>query len=104
VYNNALYVGGEFLNAGEKESQFIARWNKPTSCCEGTTGNVNMSGVIDLTDLSLIISYLTVTPRPVLPCPAEANVNGASVIDLTDLSLLISYLTVTPRPVLPNCP
>ncbi len=73
-------------------------------CCVGTTGNVNMAGIIDITDLSLLISYLTVNPAPVLPCPAEANVNGASIVDLTDLSLLISFLTITPAPVLPNCP
>ncbi len=75
-----------------------------SGCCVGTTGNVNMAGIIDLTDLSLLISYLTVSPAPVLPCPEEANVNGASIVDLTDLSLLISFLTVTPAPVLPNCP
>ncbi len=75
-------------------------------CCAGTTGNVNGSAfeTPDLSDLSLLISYLTQTPRPTLPCLEEANVNGSSVIDLTDLSMLIAYLTTTPRPVLPSCP
>ena len=65
-----------------------------------------MAETPDLSDLSLMISYLTVTPKPALPCAAEANVNGsvAVVPDLSDLSLLISYLTVTPKPALPNCP
>jgi hypothetical protein len=60
----------------------------------------------DLSDLSLLIAYLTTTPRPVLPCVDEANVNGsvATNPDLSDLSLLIAYLTVLPRPTLPNCP
>ncbi|MBK7141706.1 MAG: thrombospondin type 3 repeat-containing protein [bacterium] len=65
------------------------------SCCVGTTGNVN-DGVIetpDLSDLSLLISYLTIVPRPVLPCLPEANVNTTGSIDLSDLSLLIAYLT-----------
>jgi hypothetical protein len=79
-------------------------------CCLGTRGNVNKSlaETPDLSDLSLLISYLTVTPKPVLLCLPEANVNGSgtdlTVPDLSDLSLLIAYLTVTPKPVLPNCP
>lgn len=77
-----------------------------TSCCIGETGNVNksISETPDLSDLSLLISYLTVIPRPPLPCLEEANVNAAGAIDLSDLSLLISYLTVIPRPPLPLCP
>ncbi len=76
------------------------------SCCVGTTGNVNKSALEapDLSDLSLLISYLTVSPRPTLPCALEANVNNVGTTDLSDLSLLISYLTVSPRPTLPNCP
>jgi hypothetical protein len=54
--------------------------------------------------LSLLIAYLTQTPRPILPCDDEANVNALDSIDLSDLSLLIAYLTQTPRPTLPNCP
>ncbi len=72
-------------------------------CCVGTTGNVNASGGIDLSDLSLLIAYMTVTPKPALSCQKEANVNGLALIDLSDLSLLIAYLTVTPKPLLPNC-
>ena len=77
-------------------------------CCLGTTGNVNdgPAEAPDLSDLSLLIAYLTQTPKPTLPCPAEANVNGSVAVapDLSDLSLLIAYLTQTPKPVLPNCP
>lgn len=78
----------------------------PPSCCSGTTGNVNLSvsESPDLSDLSLLVGYLTLTPRPTLPCLEEANVTASGAIDLTDLSLLIAYLTVTPRPTLPNCP
>ncbi len=75
-------------------------------CCVGTVGNINKSAteIPDLSDLSLLISYLTMSPRPILPCLEEANVNGSGTIDLSDLSLLISYLTVSPRPTLPDCP
>ncbi len=76
-------------------------------CCIGYTGNVNKSTGEnpDLSDLSLLISYLIVTPKPTLPCLPEANINGAGTTpDLSDLSLLIAYLTVTPKPTLPSCP
>ncbi len=74
-------------------------------CCIGVNGNVNgsVAEVPDISDLSLLISYLTVSPLPMLPCPAEANVNGAGGTDISDLSLLIAYLTMMPRPDLPNC-
>lgn len=79
-----------------------------TSCCIGTTGNVNKSvaETPDLSDLSMLIAFLTVTPKPTLPCLPEANVNAsvAATPDLSDLSLLIAFLTVTPKPTLPNCP
>lgn len=76
-------------------------------CCIGYTGNVNKSTGEnpDLSDLSLMISYLTVTPKPTLSCLPEANINGSGAApDLSDLSLLIAYLTVTPKPALPSCP
>lgn len=77
-------------------------------CCNGTTGNVNMSGILDLADLSLLVGYLTVSPpgRPTLPCFDEANVNNSGIIDLADLSMLVAFLTVPApgKPVLPNCP
>lgn len=72
-------------------------------CCQGTTGDINMSGGIDLTDLAYLISYLTVIPPPALPCPGEADINANGSVDLTDLSLLISYLNTVPRPILPAC-
>lgn len=72
-------------------------------CCVGTTGNVNMAGGVDLSDLSLMIAYLTVTPRPSISCFAEANINALGSIDLTDLSYLIAFLTAGPI-TFPNCP
>lgn len=75
-------------------------------CCIGTTGNVNKSvgEGPDISDLSLLIAYLTVAPKPALPCVAEANINAVGTIDISDLSLLIAYLTIVPKPALPNCP
>ena len=72
------------------------------SCCQGVTGNVNMTGIVDLSDLSALVSYLT-GGGYVLPCASEANVNNAGIVDLSDLSALVSYLTGGGY-VLPNCP
>ncbi len=88
-------------------SPFVLAEPVPAGCCSGTTGNVNdgVSEIPDLSDLSLLIAYLTTTPKPTLLCGPEANVNGSGVNpDISDLSLLIAYLTVTPKPALPACP
>ena len=79
-----------------------SRISDPATCCIGTTGNVNESGIVDLTDLSMLVSYLTggITS---LPCAEEGNVNGLGIVDLTDLSMLVSYLTGGGA-VLPSCP
>jgi len=63
-----------------------------TCCCVGVRGNVNASGIVDLSDLSALVSYLT-GGGYMLPCSVEANVNGAGIVDLGDLSALVSYLT-----------
>ncbi|PWB68508.1 hypothetical protein C3F09_11520 [candidate division GN15 bacterium] len=70
-------------------------------CCTGTTGNVNMAGIVDLSDLSALVSYLT-GGGYALPCVPEANINNAGIVDLSDLSALVSYLTGGGY-VLPNC-
>lgn len=76
----------------------------PASCCVGVTGNVNTLGIVDVSDLSLLVAYLTTIPPPTLPCAAEANVNATGIIDVSDLSLLVAYLTMIPPPSLPSCP
>ncbi|PWB67961.1 hypothetical protein C3F09_12570 [candidate division GN15 bacterium] len=80
----------------------VVRTVQTPSCCAGTTGNVNMFGIVDLSDLSSLVSYLT-GGGYVLSCPEEANVNAVGIVDLADLSALVSYLTGGGY-VLPNCP
>lgn len=73
------------------------------SCCQGVTGNVNLAGEVDISDLSILIAYLTMAPRPPIICPMEANVDTLGAIDLSDLSRLISFLTVPGSELMP-CP
>ena len=61
-------------------------------CCVDVTGNVNLTGIVDLSDLSALVSYLTGGGYQ-LPCWNEANINGVGIVDLADLSALVSYLT-----------
>jgi hypothetical protein len=65
---------------------------RPPSCCQGRRGNVNMSGVIDLADLSALVSYLT-GGGFVLPCYEAADINGNGVVDLGDLSCVVDMFT-----------
>lgn len=86
-----------FVLAGGGELTEGARglWKRPMDqvfCCINTTGNVNLSGVVDLSDLTALVNYLT-GGGYVLPCPAAANVNGMGIVDLGDLSALVSFLT-----------
>jgi hypothetical protein len=80
----------KYIDKARKWSDWYVRGCK--SCCVGTTGNVNMSGGVDLADLSALVSFLT-GGGYVLTCTAEANVNKAGAVDLADLSALVSYLT-----------
>jgi len=64
-------------------------------------GNVYCdASIVDLSDLSALVSYLT-SGKPFLH-PCGANVNGVGIIDLSDLSFLVSYL-VSGSPVPGNC-
>jgi subtilisin family serine protease len=58
-------------------------------------GDINNDGyVADLSDLSLLIAYLTVTPQPVIfPSAWLADWNCSGLVDLSDLSLCITWLT-----------
>jgi hypothetical protein len=82
-------VRGDYVYMGEAVG--IRIWKGP-SCCVGERGNLNDMGVVDLADLSLMVSYLTgggSSPT----CMSEADVNQSGVVDLSDLSGLVSYLT-----------
>ena len=87
-------------NPGQEDSDNDGKGN--ACCCLGARGNVNYAGIVDLADLSALVSYLT-GGGYVLPCPDEANVNGAGIVDLGDLSALVSYLTGGGYS-LPSCP
>lgn len=60
------------------------------------TGDIDESGYSDISDLSLLISYLYMNgPTPDI---WSANVDGAGTVDIADLSTLISYLYMNGPP------
>ena len=93
---------GSYVEAAVDAVQITAYDCIPPSCCQGSRGNVNLTGSIDLSDLSALVSYLT-GGAFVPTCTEAANVNAAGGVDLSDLSSLVSYLTGGAF-LLPSCP
>jgi hypothetical protein len=77
-------------------------------CCVGLRGNVDFDpgNIVDIGDLTALISYLYIPPNPVPDCPQEANIDGDNegLIDIGDLTALISYLYIPPNPLPASCP
>jgi len=88
------------IHAGMKDTIFVQAVG--TCCLPPTVGDVNQSGIVDITDISVMIDnqFLTLTP---LVCLAEGDIDFSGITDITDLSILIDnqFLTLTP---LPPCP
>lgn len=65
-------------------------------------GDVSNDNQIDLSDLSLLIAYMTGTPKPqIFPSTALADINCSGIVDLSDLTWLITYAT-SPRGAFPG--
>lgn len=95
---DATTPGGSFTL--ESENGFLSL---DIGCCiPPTVGDVDQSGSVDITDISVLIDnqFLTLTP---LVCEAEGDIDFSGSVDITDLSILIDnqFLTLTP---LPPCP
>lgn len=89
------------IHGGMRDTIFVQA--PPGTCCiPPSVGDVNQSGIVDITDISVMIDnqFLTLSP---LVCLAEGDIDGSGITDITDLSILIDnqFLTLTP---LPPCP
>ena len=73
-----------------------------TSCCQGRRGNLNLAGIIDISDLCLLVTFLTGATSS-LVCYEEGNITATGIVDLADLTAFVSYLTGGGY-VLPYCP
>jgi hypothetical protein len=77
------------------------------SCCANITGNVDgdEAELIDIGDLTALISYMYIPPNPEPLCLPEANIDGDPelLVDIGDLTALISYLYIPPNPEPATC-
>ncbi len=71
------------------------------NCCRGTTGDVDQSGAIDISDLSMMVDFLF-NSLPLGPCAAANDVDKSGSIDIADLQMLIDFLFNSAP--LPSCP
>jgi hypothetical protein len=73
---------------------------KHCACCnhDGIRGDVNMSGTINVGDVTYLVAYLTQKPpgSPAPPCFEEGDVNGSGTINVGDVTYLVSYLKQKP--------
>lgn len=105
--SGGVYVAGTAENDGlVRLSDIVAVKYQQLFCCSGRTGNVDWDGrgLADLSDLTLLITYLFGSPTPTMPCREEAIFDGLTDITVTDLQLLAEYLFNQGPGVLPFCP
>ncbi len=96
-----VIIAGATAQTGESDfAMLLLKYSG--QCCAGQTGDLDLSGRIDLTDLSQLISRLVDGFQGII-CAGEANIDATGGVDLSDLSILISYLTVG-QPFPTDCP
>jgi hypothetical protein len=75
--------------------------NACESCCQGLAGNLDgdEGDLVDIGDLTALISYLYIPPNTEPLCVDAANIDGdvENLIDIGDLTGLISYLYIPPN-------
>lgn len=80
----------------------IDGWTAVPCCVPPSVGDIDQSGVVDVTDISLLIDNQFLTLAPLI-CEEEGDVDFSGLVDITDLSIIIDnqFITLTP---LPPCP
>ncbi len=81
----ALMVGGGFTAIDGHEAGAIAQWR---ACNPDLIGDVNGDGVIDVSDLLLLLAAWGQCPSR-MDCPADLNGDGE--VDVDDLLLLLNH-------------
>jgi len=96
--NNNGFNSGDFIYT---TSNVVTEDTGGPGCCVGMTGNVDgdPGEIVDIGDLTTLISFLFIPPNNPPACMEEANIDGDSggVIDIGDLTALISFLFIPPN-------
>jgi hypothetical protein len=61
------------------------------NCCKGTTGDIDQSGVVDISDLTMMVDFLFAGGQ-LGSCNAANDVDKSGVVDISDLQMLIDFL------------
>ncbi len=59
-------------------------------CCE-VPGDVDHSGVFDISDITYYVDWMF-GGGPPPPCKEEADADGSGVLDISDLTYLVAYM------------
>jgi hypothetical protein len=88
-------------NTNQADDDYDGIGNACESCCQGLAGNLDgdESGLVDIGDLTALITYLYIPPNTEPVCVDAANIDGDAerLIDIGDLTGLISYLYIPPN-------
>jgi len=86
-------------NPGQEDANLDGVGN---ACCCADRGDADLSGAINVTDLTFLVAYLF--QSGVAPgCPAQGDVDASTQTNVTDLTYLVAYLFQSGPPP-PACP
>jgi len=92
-------LGNDHLSHGYLQD-FLIEWEN--CCIPPTVGDVNQSGNVDITDISVMIDHQFLSLAP-LVCTEEGDIDFSREIDITDLQIMVDYQYLTLDP-FPPCP
>jgi len=71
-------------------------------CLAPTVGDVDQSGVVDITDIQMMVDNQFISLTPLL-CKEEGDLDFSHIVDISDLQILIDNQFLTLSPLMP-CP
>lgn len=91
IYNNALTAGGEFM-ADDNTVAYVGRWFDCMLTPENPA-DANGDGLVDITDLLMVLTQFGVCPDTIEPCSADIAPypGGDGVVDMSDLLEVINH-------------
>jgi hypothetical protein len=88
THANSLYAGGFFSTAGPWGAANWAKWG-----CPPCIGDLNDSGVVDLSDLATLLAHFATESTSF----ANGDMDSNGIVDVSDLALLLANFAL-------NCP
>ena len=98
--DSTFYPAGGVWMWSTTSGSIVPGWGGPycfpvLPCCVGSHGNVNFEGGVDISDLTLLVSYIF-PPHNELPCPGAGDVDGmesgGGAVNISDITYFVEYL------------